>query len=464
MTANNDYDTIIIGSGLGGLTAANRLARFGRRVLLLEQHHTLGGLAAFFKRRGHIFDVSLHGFPFGMKKTCRKYWNKTIADRIVQLKRIIFDNPQFSLETTFDTEDFTRNLVEHFGIERTVVDDFFKAVRAMDFYDKNDETTGQLFDRFFPGRSDVVRFLMEPIAYANGSTLAEPAITYGIVFSNFMSRGVYTVEGGTDWLINAMGEELRKNGVTIQTRCPAEKIIVENGRVTGVAAAGTVYRAKSVLSNANLKTTILDFIGGEHLPQTFAADADALRLSNSSCQVYMGIRAGEKIDDVGDLLFTSTAPEFGSDLLLDRHITSRTFSLYYPKTRPGHDRYTIVASMNARAEDWVHLSAADYKAAKQAMIEDTLDSLDNYVPGIRNLTDHLEAATPRTFQRYTLHPGGASFGSKFEGLKLSTGLPDVLPGAFHTGSAAIIMSGWLGAANYGVIAANRVEEYLEDNP
>ena len=55
-----------------------------------------------------------------------------------------------------------------------------------------------MLERFFPGRDDVKRLLMEPIAYANGSTLDDPAITYGIVFSNFMSKGVYTFQGGSD--------------------------------------------------------------------------------------------------------------------------------------------------------------------------------------------------------------------------------------------------------------------------
>ena len=78
----------------------------------------------------------------------------------------------------------------------------------MNFYDDQTTTTGQLFERFFPGRDDVVRLLMEPITYANGSTLEDPALTYGIVFSNFMSKGVYTFQGGTDRLIGLMGREL----------------------------------------------------------------------------------------------------------------------------------------------------------------------------------------------------------------------------------------------------------------
>ena len=71
-------------------------------------------------------------------------------------------------------------------------------------------TTRELFDKFFPGREDVIRLLMEPITYANGSTLEDPAISYGIVFSNFMSKGVFTFEGGTDKLIGLMEAELQQ--------------------------------------------------------------------------------------------------------------------------------------------------------------------------------------------------------------------------------------------------------------
>jgi len=122
--AENSYDVVVIGSGLGGLTSANRLANSGHKVLLLEHHHQLGGLATWFKRKGHIFDISLHGFPYGMIKTCRKYWNRQIMDSIVQLKKIVFDNPQFTLTTTFDREDFTRIMVKQFKIPSRLLTSF----------------------------------------------------------------------------------------------------------------------------------------------------------------------------------------------------------------------------------------------------------------------------------------------------------------------------------------------------
>ena len=105
--ANDEYDVVVIGSGLAGMTAANILGRAGRRVLLVEQHYKLGGMATWFKRPGgHIFDISLHGFPHGMIKSCRRYWTEEIADSIVQLKHIRFDNPMFSLTTTLQPRGF----------------------------------------------------------------------------------------------------------------------------------------------------------------------------------------------------------------------------------------------------------------------------------------------------------------------------------------------------------------------
>ncbi len=263
------YDAVVVGSGLGGLTCANRLAGAGHSVLLLEHHSRLGGLATWFRRGGHIFVVSLHGFPYGMVKTCRKYWGRAIRDAIVQLPHIVFDNPQFSLTTTFSKEDFVRILQERFGVAAGVVGEFFATVDAMNFYDDRSLTTRELFTRFFPGRTDIHRLLMEPITYANGSTLDEPAITYGIVFSNFMNRGVYTFEGGTDRLIGLMAEELRGKGVHICTGARVERILVENGRVCGVQVGGRRIGANAVVSNAGITNTVEELVGRERFSADF---------------------------------------------------------------------------------------------------------------------------------------------------------------------------------------------------
>jgi phytoene dehydrogenase-like protein len=463
----DQYDVVVIGGGLGGMTAANTLARAGHSVLLAEHHVKLGGLATWFHRPGgHIFDVALHGFPVGMIKSCRRYWSSEIADSIVQLKDIRFDNPMFSISTTFDRQDFTRLLVERFGVPPATVAEFFDTARNMNFFDDQAVTTRQLFARFFPGRDDIVRLLMEPITYANGSTLEDPALTYGIVFSNFMSKGVYTFQGGTDRLIRLMGSEMRKSGVDIRPRCLVEKIHVEKTpggrRVLGVTVNGRRIAARSIVSNANLLGTILQMVGPQDWDADFLEQARAVRLNNSSTQVYMALKPEEHIDEslCGDLLFSSTAPAFRTEMLLSRNVTSRTYSFYYPRTRPGVDRCVVVASTNANYRDWADLSEEDYQTAKQDLIDDTLNAIEKYLPNFRQRLDHMEAATPLTFERYTRHIDGASFGTKFEGLAVSRALPEQVAGLYHAGSVGIIMSGWLGAVNYGVIVANDVDAFL----
>ncbi|MBN1394265.1 MAG: NAD(P)/FAD-dependent oxidoreductase [Pirellulales bacterium] len=459
----NRYDAVVIGGGLGGMTAANVLARAGRRVLLAEQHFKLGGLATWFKRGQRVFDVSLHGFPVGMIKSCRRYWNAEIADSIVQLKDIRFDNPMFSLSTTFDRTDFTRLLVERFQVKPEAVEEFFDVARRMNFYDDQSLTAGQLFERYFPGREDVVRLLMEPITYANGSTLEDPALSYGIVFSNFMSKGVYTFRDGTEDLILLMQKELEKNGVDLRLRCPVDKIVIgKHKQVEGVSLAGRTIKTKAVVSNANLLGTIFNLVGEELWSKDFVEQARAVRLNNSSTQVYMALKPETPIErgQCGDLLFCSTAPAFRTEALLSRDITSRTFSFYYPDTRPGLGRCAIVASTNANYDDWAGLSKEDYAAGKRDLIDGAVASLEKYIPDVRQRLDFVEAATPLTFERYTRHIAGASFGTKFEGLAVSRDLPERIAGLYHAGSVGIIMSGWLGAVNYGVIVANDVDAFL----
>ena len=462
----DEYDVIVIGSGLGGLTGANVLAKAGHRVLLVEHHYQFGGLATWFTRKGgHIFDISLHGFPVGMIKSCRKYWTREIADSIVQLKDIRFVNPEMDVWTTFTREDYTRVLVEQFGLEKGQIERFYEHLRGMNFYDNSTETTGEMLERFFPGRSDVKRLLMEPIAYANGSTLDDPAITYGIVFSNFMGSGVYTFRGGSDLLIEKMTAELRKNGVELRKKVLGERLLVEERDGTKVAcgivaAGGRVIRAKAVLSNANIKNTVLRLAGPENFAPEFVASVQAVRINSSSCQVYLGIRKGETIPHIGDLVFTSASRSFSSGELTDLHTTSRTFSVYYPDTRPGFERYTIVASINGLYSHWNALSDQEYAREKERLVEESIVALERFIPGVRSLIDWKEAATPRTIERYTTHFGGTSFGTKFEGLKVSMELSEHLPGLYHAGSVGIIMSGWLGTINYGVITANKVDRYV----
>ena len=460
--AAEEYDVVVIGGGLGGMTAAKRLVDAGRSVLLVESYSRLGGYATWFKRKGHIFDVALHAFPVGMAKTLRKYWSRDLGERVMQLPRIRFENPEFSFTTTFETNDFKRILKERFSIPEEQTEAFFKACREYDYFNGAGETTREFFEKYFPGRLDVMRVLLETVTYATGTNLDDPAMVYAIVFSNFAQKGTCSFRGGTDYMLSEMQRLLLESGVDIALRTRVDSIEVRDGEVVGVSAGGFNPRAKTVVSNANLKATCLELVDMERVYPPFAEEMRAVPLSISVAQVYMGVRPGETIPEVADILFSSQEKKYDAAAFRAFPPRSISFSFYYPNhVRPDYDGTEIVGSMCADYADWENLSDDEYNRKKAQLCDVVIADLERYLPGIRSKLDHVEAATPLTLQRFAGHWRGASFGTKFPGYLAAEKLPTIVKGLYHCGSQGILMSGWLGSANCGALAAGKVEAFLD---
>src|SRR5690606_885236 len=100
----------------------------------------------------------------------------------------------------------------------------------------------------------------------------------------------------------------------------------------------------------------------------------------------------------------SSYPVYDPARLLDIKVSSRTFSVYYPKeSRPQvpDARVAIVSSTNCLYEDWKKLSKEEYEDEKNFMIEETIKGLEAFIPDIRDKLEIVEAATPLTVERYT---------------------------------------------------------------
>ena len=211
----------------------------------------------------------------------------------------------------------------------------------------------------------------------------------------------------------------------MRIRCDVERILVDaTAGSTGVDVNGRTIGARAVVSNANLKSTIFNLVGEEHFDRKFVDEARGRAAEQLELPGLHGAQAGRSswTKACGDLLFSSTAPLFRTELLLSRDITSRTYSFYYPRTRPGSNRSLIVSSTNANYQRLGRPVARGLRGQQaRSGRDDDRRRWRNTFPISATKLDHAEASTPLTFAHYTQHLEGASFGTKFEGLAVSRG-------------------------------------------
>ena len=278
---------------------------------------------------------------------------------------------------------------------------------------------------------------------------------------------MFTFEGGTDRLIKLMHAELLKSGVDVRIRADVEKI---HGRAAAAWPACTVngreIGCRSIVSNANLKSTIFDLVGEQHFDSGFVEEARAVRLNNSSCQVYMALKPGVRARrEPGRSAVQFDGPAVPHRVAAQpRRHQPHLFVLlpaHAAGQRPLADRLQHQRQLRRLGQP---ASQEEYEASKRDLIETTLDALDNYVPDIREQLDHAEASTPAHLSSITPStckapasaPSSKAWPSAGQFRSRSAGL-------YHAGSVGIIMSGWLGAMNYGVIVANDVDSPAAQN-
>src|SRR5881296_4045832 len=318
MAANSKYDVIVIGGGHNGLTNAAYLAKAGRKVLVLERRHILGGAAC-----------TEEVFP-GFKFSVCSYVVSLLRPEIIR----DLDLPRHGLEILPLDGTFTpmpngnylwrvndhgkthREIARHSRVDAEAYDEFGKAMQAMCRFVKPilamvppDPATlnpRELMKLFFIGRrfqslpsedkynqvqlmtmsaidfldqwfeTDVLKATMSASGII-GTFLGvrSPGTAYvllhhymGEIDGAFRSWGFS--RGGTGAISNAIADAAREAGVEIRTKAPVGKILVRHGRACGVALQdGDEIYANAISSSVDPRLTFMKMVGEEHLPEDF---------------------------------------------------------------------------------------------------------------------------------------------------------------------------------------------------
>ena len=192
-----------------------------------------------------------------------------------------------------------------------------------------------------------------------------------------------------------MRKFIENNGGRILTRHKVDKILVEKGRVGGVRVKDKIFRSPIVVANVNAKTAFLELIGEENLDRKFANYIKNLKMSPSAFLVFLGVDLNlsdyptiiENLDEGYSVVINSNAdPSMAPD---------------------GKASITILTL--ASYNDFPERGTEDYRRKKREFAEKLVKKAESVIP---NLSKHIivqDAATPKTFERYTFMPKGAIY-------------------------------------------------------
>ena len=497
--ATSQYDAIIIGGGLGGLSAGAKLATEGKRVLLLEQQPVPGGCATTFHRLDVDFEVSLHelgGFSEGDVHH-QIYEDLGILDalELVSLPEFYrFRHGDTDIVVPHDVDGAIDAFVEAFPDETAAIERFFEVITDIrsELLSVSRSSRPRLWEmpRFVLEHPTLVRHrnatlgefldsltddeelkmaLSANYGYYHDDPYALALTWFAIAQATYYTEGGYYIKGGSRVLSDHLVSVVESNGGSVELGRLVTDILVEDGEAVGVrherANSGgdpQVENGAHVIANGAVPNV------AEHLlPVPYGGELEAeiadLEPGPSMLMLY--------------LAFDPTPAELGNDHYSTFVVADEVESL--AETSPPHgesygrrgfvfaDYSQIDAALTPEGKgvgtvvtfdymtNWAGLTESEYEQKKQFVTRVLTRRLGELVPGIEDTILHAELATPRTIKRFTLNPGGEPYGfaqiptQTFERRSIRSPLPNLSFASAWTnpggGFGTTMMSGYWAA-------------------
>jgi all-trans-retinol 13,14-reductase len=428
------YDVIVIGAGLGGLTAGAKLAKEGRKVLVLEQHDRPGGCATTFKRRDFTMEVGLHEMDGLHARDIkhRIFDDLGITGKVEFLKVpefYRFLNGRYDLVIPHEPEEAKTLLKANFPGEEKGIDDFFYHLlnvrRVMVAQrGKPDRSVGEFLDEII-GNEDLKLVLLGNLGYFHDDPYTLSWLYYLNAQGSYFGGGASFIQGGSQQLSNALSEIITSHGGRVRLSSLVTSIDYEGSLPAGVSWEVTRGRDKGLHSE---KTgTIVVNAALPQLAQQLLSRADGKKLSESMAgntpgasllTVYYGFH--QSLKEVGSRHYSTFI--YDTSVLSPRDILDNNHSAFSTRSFTFVD-YSQVDSCLAPAgksvgaacyidypSDWEGLDREEYIRMKADVADITTSRLEKLIPGFRDAIEHVEVATSLSVKRFTLNPEGAVYG------------------------------------------------------
>ena len=490
----NNYDVIVIGSGIGGLVTATQLVAKGAKVLVLERYLIPGGSAGYFERQGYRFDVGASMiFGFGKQGTTNLL---TRALDAVDVSLETFPDPvqihyhlPKGLEPKVhrDYDKFIKELTSYFPHEKEGIRRFydecwqvFNCLNAIPLLSLEEPryltrvffqnpqaclglvkylplNAGEVARRYIKD-PQLLKFIdMECYCWSVVPAMQTPMINAGMVFSDRHYGGINYPKGGVGQIGQKLVEGLEKFGGEIKYQARVTEILTEGKKAVGVGLAnGEKYYAKRIVSNSTRWDTFSKLLPPEKMPRQEKQWQKRYQKSPSFLSLHLGVKAevlppGTECHHIllenWDQMEASQGTIFVSiPTLLDPDLAP-----------PG---YHIIHSFTPSwIEEWQNLDPKAYEEKKEAAANAVIDRLEKIFPGLIEGLDYQEVGTPRTHRRFLGREDGTYGPIPRHKLMGLLGMPfnkTAIPGLYCVGDSTFPGQGLNAVAFSGMSCGHRV--------
>jgi phytoene dehydrogenase-like protein len=459
----NQYDAIVIGSGIGGLAVASILAqKEKKKVLVLERHFRAGGFTHEFTRKHYHWDVGVHYVGDMQEGGMMRRLFDVITDSKVDWEKMNepfekFVYPDFTFPVFGNEERFIADLIEKFPAEEAAIRKYVAdAKRAASWFGRHitmkslppflDKlthlvdslglssalmTTKQYFEEHF--KDQKLRALLASQWGDYGLPPAESAfVIHAMIVVHYLAGGYYPV-GCAGKIAEAVQEILERTGGGILVSHEVTEVMVEGGRAVGVRArklparadSEQEFRAPVIVSDAGAWNTFLKLVPESvELPfrDSIRSFYDRVPVT-TNVTLYLGLK-----DDPRKLGFRGENYWIYSSYDHDQSFAQRSSwiesgkppgaYLSFPSLKnresKSHTAEIIAFTDYGPFEKWKDASwkkrGEEYEAMKEKIAQSLIAYVDERLPGLKSIIDFHELSTPITNEHFTAHPRGSIYG------------------------------------------------------
>ncbi len=509
VAVRDKYDVVVIGAGIGGLTAGALLAKKGLKVLVLEQHYIPGGCCSAIRRKGITMDVGaamLFGFGEGgysphrfvmneleeeidmiphesiyrMHLTEKKsvtFWKD--LDRFLEELAVVFPHQDKQVRALYDDfKDFFKVMVtanEGVPLPPSELD----PKEGMKTFLKNPKGMMKMLNYMVHSEEDILKkYITDPKlmglfdfltgTYTCCNVTESPALLAATMFIDNHVGGACYPSGSPQMLPNKLEKAIEKCGGHVVYREMVEEILIWQGKAYGVRLPnGTEIMAEAVISNSSIWTLYGKLINKRHIKPRRMKWAQNFDPTYGTLVLYIGVKAEaipegsrpiemfvENIHDFSGPNYTAFIPSIDDPTICPDGTHSMTVIVPTKITwpRPGDPYY----------------QSEEYNKLKEAEAEKVIAKMEKrYFPKIRENIISMDIATPTTLERFTQRPWGNVGGPKlttrqhfFNRLKSRSEWERL----YCTGDSTAMGEGVVASTVSGVGAAARVLQDLGKEP